>query len=178
MSRTWIQLRSGGWYDLATGETSGIDPVVDIVTVLAHMPRFGAKTQHPWSVAQHAVLVADLVAGPYQEEALHHDDHEALLGDVVTPMKAALGQVYREMEDLADRAVRLAWKLGPRDPGSIDPVREADAEALELERQLLLAPSMRPWGSGHQFKIWQRASLLSLLDLTPTQVVARYMEYV
>jgi hypothetical protein len=67
----------------------------DIAHHLALINRFNGATETPYSVAQHSVLVADLLFAKKQPAhvclwGLLHDAHEAYLGDVTTPVKAAV----------------------------------------------------------------------------------------
>ena len=63
----------------------------DVAAALSKTCRFGAQARSFYSVAQHAVLVADLVEDAGHPElalaALHHDSHEAYACDLATPLK-------------------------------------------------------------------------------------------
>lgn len=71
--------------------------VRSIADTLSKLCRFGGRTKRFYSVAQHSVLVADLVDVVTDFEnpmlslaALMHDAAEAFLGDIVTPIKREL----------------------------------------------------------------------------------------
>lgn len=75
---------------------------------LAHEHRFGGN-YGPYSVAQHAVLVAETVArlgGTYDQQfgALHHDDSEMITGDLPQPVKARIPD-FRAFEDELDAVI-------------------------------------------------------------------------
>ncbi len=65
----------------------------DVADTLAKINRYCGRTPYPYSVAQHAVLVAELtrLLDGYETgveyNALHHDDTEAFMGDIIYPVK-------------------------------------------------------------------------------------------
>ena len=67
--------------------------IEDIAHGLAYTCRFNGQSTAFYSVAQHSLMVADLVADELKLEALMHDAAEAYLGDVVKPLKEALVNV-------------------------------------------------------------------------------------
>ncbi len=75
--------------DAPTVETIQLE---DIAAALSKVCRFGAQAREFYSVAQHAVLVHDLVTGEFGRAdlalaTLHHDSHEAYTCDVPKPLK-------------------------------------------------------------------------------------------
>jgi uncharacterized protein len=75
--------------------TPDVIHIRDIAHHLALINRFNGATETPYSVAQHSVLVADLLLAKKQPAhvclwGLLHDAHEAYLGDLTTPVKYAL----------------------------------------------------------------------------------------
>jgi hypothetical protein len=86
-------------------------PVVNLQDVahgLAHTCRFAGHTSRFYSVAEHSVLVANLVrkmAPHLALAALWHDAHEAYLVDLPTPLKAIIGPEYGQIAERIDRAV-------------------------------------------------------------------------
>ena len=75
----------------------------DIVTGISRECRFSNQTLFPYSVAQHSVLVHDLVleaTGDFNLSyaALLHDAHEAYVRDLASPMKTTCNR-YCEVED-------------------------------------------------------------------------------
>ena len=72
----------------------------EIAHGLAEINRFARKTFYPYSVAQHAVLVAEIIFASWNSSAksitnygalaaLHHDDHEFFTGDIIWPVQNA-----------------------------------------------------------------------------------------
>ena len=118
----------------------------DIARGLAQTCRFGGQTPTFYSVAQHAVLCANLVHSATGDTgmallALHHDSAEAYLGDIPRPIKR--GMLLRSPEglveyDAAEAAVFGAICRGlnlPTIPGAADWVRAADEAMLRAELQ-------------------------------------------
>jgi hypothetical protein len=131
---TNIETTSGLYFDYLKPKPEQV-AVADIARALSHVPRFAGHTTRFYSVAEHALRVADIVGPKSAREqfaALHHDSHEAYLGDLPTPLKALLDDTYRDLRIAADNAI--GDKLG------IDPkhfhspiVVSADRLALRVE---------------------------------------------
>lgn len=135
-----------------------LDPQVDqiylddIAHALSNTCRFGGHTLRFYSVAEHAAFVGHLVfeASGIKQLALaglHHDSHEAYLGDIPTPLKTDLGGTYRELVASADFAIGKRFGIMPCDFKAI-PVHDADQLALRLEaRELKVSRGVGPhWG--------------------------------
>ncbi|MBN9525416.1 MAG: HD family hydrolase [Alphaproteobacteria bacterium] len=148
----WIQTHEGLAFPLINPEAADIRRA-DLVAALAKINRFTGHTREPYSVAQHSVLVAELVTQfsdhpDAPRYALLHDAHEAYLGDVATPVKWALrefGSIAVDargmIEDRIDEAVHRAFGLAPRPGAGITfAVKAADLLALMAERRDLLKP--------------------------------------
>lgn len=123
----------------------------DIAYALSNLPRWNGHQRHPSglqvSIAEHCVRVADLVLsvvtldpatyGPLGLDlgraALFHDAHEAITGDISSPVKNALGRPAVEaLEMRLDVAIGARFDVLPsfmRDPR----VRRADAILLATE---------------------------------------------
>ncbi|MET3892809.1 hypothetical protein ABIE41_003885 [Bosea sp. OAE506] len=115
---TWLQTASGRAFDLLNPDWRQVDFAVDVPDALARLARFtGHVPGGPYSVAQHCVIGADAVfAATRDKEAaaafLLHDAHEAYLGDIATPIVAALiaraGATYGpEAGTRIDESIRL-----------------------------------------------------------------------
>lgn len=135
----YIQTFSGRRFHL-----EGTDPeelqLEDICHALAHLGRFTGHTTRLYTVAEHSILVDEIVLMMRGDDpmlrlqALLHDATEAYLADIAAPFKGALGNYYN-LEETVHR--RIADKFGL--PHTLDPViKEADwialfAEARELQ---------------------------------------------
>jgi 5'-deoxynucleotidase YfbR-like HD superfamily hydrolase len=109
----------------------------DVARALSNTCRFGGHVKRYYSVAEHAVLVYELVAEAGATPAvcfaaLHHDSHEAYMGDIPTPFKRLLRAVWPRIQDRVDAAV--CERLGV-DPDLLKhaAVKKADARALLIE---------------------------------------------
>jgi hypothetical protein len=100
----------------------------DIAHGLARVARWNGQTTgaHAFSVAQHCLVVEELVhklepgTSPcWRLAALLHDAPEYVIGDMISPFKAALGLDYRAFEDRLERAIHIRFGLPPRTPAEI-----------------------------------------------------------
>src|SRR5689334_25068051 len=83
-----IMLQSGAWFDFAAPHDSPFT-IEDIAHGLANICRYSGQCRRFYSVAEHALLVAETAAG-FELEALMHDAAEAFLGDITRPLKQML----------------------------------------------------------------------------------------
>ncbi len=87
----------------------------DIAGPLSRICRFAAQAREFYSVAQHALLVRRLVVEAGHEElallTLHHDSHEAYVGDVATPQKRLTRGIYEEIAAKLDAAIAAALEI-------------------------------------------------------------------
>ncbi|HEY0265620.1 MAG TPA: HD family hydrolase [Rhizomicrobium sp.] len=125
--RAWQRMLSGRRLDLL--EPSPLDiEVEDIAHGLARVARWNGQTRgaHAFSVAQHSVLVERLVAelAPRLTRearliALLHDSPEYVVGDLISPFKAAVGINYKALEERLQMAVHLRFGLPAQVPASL-----------------------------------------------------------
>ena len=94
--------------------------IEDIAHGLARVARWNGQTRgpHAFSVAQHSVLVADIMlacdAGLSREgrlAALLHDAPEYVIGDLISPFKAAIGLDYKAFEERLLAAIHARFRL-------------------------------------------------------------------
>lgn len=116
----------------------------DIAHGLAYQCRFNGQTSAFYSVAQHSIMVADVVSKTHPElrlAALLHDASEAYLGDVVKPLKALLPN-YKAIERRIEEII--AEKFGV--PEIFSPlIKKADMVALATEKRDLMPHSAEDW---------------------------------
>jgi 5'-deoxynucleotidase YfbR-like HD superfamily hydrolase len=94
----------------------------DIAHGLARVARWNGQTAgaHAFSVAQHCVLVEGL-AGELKPHlsregrlaALLHDAPEYVIGDLISPFKAAVGLYYKDFENRLLGAIHIRFGLKP-----------------------------------------------------------------
>lgn len=116
--------------------------IVDIASALSKICRFGGQCSSFYSVAQHCVMVAGMVADDYALEGLMHDASEAYLGDVIKPLKIILGDAYEKIEQRFSDVIAEAFGLKKEAENSI---KHYDRIALELEFDLLLLNRKEDW---------------------------------
>ena len=117
--RAWQRMLSGRRLDLL--EPSPLDiEIADIAHGLARVARWNGQTKgpHAFSVAQHSVLVERLVADlsprigrEARLMALLHDAPEYVVGDLISPFKAAIGISYKDLEIKLQAAIHLRFGL-------------------------------------------------------------------
>lgn len=102
----------------------------EIAHALSHICRYTGHCKWFYPVSQHAVVVSYMVPPWDALEALHHDDSEAYLGDVSSPLKQHL-PAYKEMEHAVEAAI--AEQLGLRFPYPSS-VKVSDMRVLMTEK--------------------------------------------
>ena len=152
MPEPWIQTLTGHPFPILSATSADIR-FPEIAEALSKICRFNGHCRGFYSVAQHSVLVADIVqadtgATPYTDDgremllyALLHDAHEAYISDIITPVKQALGmdRAITEATDRLDAAIFAAAGLPVEMPGHVKrAVKNADLTALMTEKRDLL----------------------------------------
>lgn len=132
----------------------------DVADTLSKINRFGGRTPYPYSVAQHAVLVSYLVPPEHAYEALHHDDTEAFVGDVLGPIKANLPW-FKELEARVRRAVAYKFGLAECEPAA---VKSADELALKIEQSLIQGRKDIVWSLPAGVARWQIDNLVTRMN--------------
>lgn len=157
---TQVETVSGRFIDLLAPDPAEIDPH-DIAHHLAMTCRYNGGVKRFYSVAEHVLLVRDLVdhLGAGEDlllPALLHDAAEAYLGDLVSPLKYALrraeqeinpghlGSAYGRLTARMDRAIAARFGI---DPALLDDdaIRLADLWAVRIEAAELTHSSGANW---------------------------------
>jgi hypothetical protein len=136
---SFIQTYSGRKFNFLDPDPETIT-IVDIAHALSQTCRFGGHTSKFYSVADHSVNVARLLAWEgYSiatiEAGLFHDSAEAFLGDMVTPLKRMLPQ-YAEMEKRITNIIHRKFAIDLSDVG-FDAIKQADEILLVAEAKIL-----------------------------------------
>jgi len=125
--RAWQRMLSGRRLDILNPSPLDVE-IEDIAHGLARVARWNGQTRggEIFSVAQHSVLVAEILtlldpAAParWQCFALLHDAPEYVIGDMISPFKAALGDAYRQVEARLEHAILLRFSLNPTPPAAL-----------------------------------------------------------
>jgi uncharacterized protein len=140
--RAWQRMLSGRRLDLLNPSPLDIE-ISDIAHGLARVARWNGQTQgdHAFSVAQHCVLVEALalhfeptLPRQWRLAALLHDGPEYVVGDMISPFKAAMGVDYKEFENRILEAVHVRFGLPKQIPDEITAlIKRADMASAYLE---------------------------------------------
>ena len=118
-ARAWQRMLSGRRLDLLDPTPVDIE-IADIAHGLAFVARWNGQTQGDWpySVAEHSLLVERLLSKNMPEmgpqwglAALLHDAPEYVIGDMISPVKGALGPGYADMEARLAAAIHRRFGL-------------------------------------------------------------------
>jgi uncharacterized protein len=145
-ARAWQRMLSGRRLDLLDPSPLDVE-VEDIAHGLAFVARWNGQTTGDWpySVAEHSLLVEDLFgrlapgAGldpspRWRLAALLHDAPEYVIGDMISPVKAAIGPGYGELDARLMAAVHLRFGLPARLPVGVKrAVKAADRISAWVE---------------------------------------------
>jgi hypothetical protein len=140
--RAWQRMLSGRRLDLLDPSPLDIE-IEDIAHGLARVARWNGQTlgAHAFSVAQHSLLVEEIcrkLAPEWDKKrrllALLHDAPEYVIGDMISPFKAALGLDYKAFEAKLEAAIHLRFGLPAHPPAVVKGViKRADVICAYFE---------------------------------------------
>jgi len=117
--------------------------VEDIAHGLAFVARWNGQTigDYAYSVAEHSLLVTDIFTAQnptapikWQLAALLHDAPEYVIGDMISPVKAAVGPDYGVLDDRLMAAIHIRFGLPAQLPVTIKKqIKKADKISAWLE---------------------------------------------
>lgn len=138
----WQRMLSGRRLNLLDPSPVDVE-IEDIAHGLSRVARWNGQTVGDWpfSVAQHSLLVTDLVerrrpraSARWLLAALLHDAPEYVIGDLISPFKAAVGADYKTLEERLQRAIHARFNLPPALPLELRRViKRSDHVAAYLE---------------------------------------------
>jgi 5'-deoxynucleotidase YfbR-like HD superfamily hydrolase len=141
-TRAWQRMLSGRRLDLLDPSPLDVE-LEDIAHGLARVARWNGQTngEHIFSVAQHALLVEALARAKQPRldprgriAVLLHDAPEYVIGDMISPFKAVIGDSYKAVEKRLLSAIHLRFGLPARLPEETTAlVKLADRQAAYLE---------------------------------------------
>jgi uncharacterized protein len=141
-ARAWQRMLSGRRLDLINPSPLDVE-IADIAHGLARVARWNGQTRGPeiFSVAQHSLLVEALfsAAAPAASRAdrlaaLLHDAPEYVIGDMISPFKAAIGGDYKTVEARLLGAILIRFGLPAIVPAELAAaIKAADREAAFFE---------------------------------------------
>ena len=140
--RAWQRMLSGRRLDLLDPTPVDIE-IEDIAHGLAFVARWNGQTvgDFPYSVAEHSLLVERLFsrANPaldsrWKLAALLHDAPEYVIGDMISPVKSAVGPGYEALDDRLTAAIHIRFGLPAKTPVAIKKeIKKADRISAWLE---------------------------------------------
>ena len=158
--------------------------IEDIAHGLARVARWNGQTvgEHAFSVAQHSLVVEEVAAHiepgldpRWRLAALLHDAPEYVIGDMISPFKAALGVDYRAFEDRLETAIHLRFGLPPKVPVPIKRLlKTADRASAYFE-----AVQLAGFGAAESETLFgapPAGYALVIEPQAPAQAQARYLE--
>jgi uncharacterized protein len=181
--RAWQRMLSGRRLDLLDPSPFDIE-IEDIAHGLARVARWNGQTtgEHAFSVAQHSVVVEEIAAHlkpglepRWRLAALLHDASEYVIGDMISPFKAALGMNYKGFEARLERAIHLRFGLPPETPAEIKKLIKRADKACAFFEATQLAGFSRKESLGF-FGQPPRGYTLHIEPLSAAQAQGRYLE--
>lgn len=184
--RAWQRMLSGRRLDLLNPSPLDIE-IEDIAHGLARVARWNGQTKgdHALSVAQHCVLVTEIagqLAPPLAREeklaALLHDAPEYVVGDMISPFKAALGLDYKDFENRLLAAIHIRFGLSAATPAKLGAfIKSCDRLAAYLEATQLagfsIAEAEKFFGKPKDASLAKR---FTLKPLSPNDASALYLK--
>jgi 5'-deoxynucleotidase YfbR-like HD superfamily hydrolase len=181
--RAWQRMLSGRRLDLLDPSPMDIE-VEDIAHGLARVARWNGQTvgEHAFSVAQHSLLVEEIAAHirpdlepRWRLAALLHDASEYVIGDMISPFKAALGVDYRTFEDRLETAIHVRFGLPAKLPEEIKAlIKQADRASAFFE-----AVQLAGFSHGEALDVFGAppvGHVLALEPVPPAVAQARYVQ--
>ncbi len=141
-ARAWQRMLSGRRLDLLDPSPLDVE-IEDIAHGLAFVARWNGQTrgEHPYSVAEHSLLVEEIfrrcnrdAGARWRLAALLHDAPEYVIGDMISPVKAAVGAEYAALDARLSAAVHLRFGLPAVLPAKLKAaIKRADRISAWLE---------------------------------------------
>ncbi|CUH85442.1 HD domain-containing protein [Thalassovita mediterranea] len=138
--RAWQRMLSGRRLDLLDPTPVDVE-IEDIAHGLAFVARWNGQTagDFAYSVAEHSLLVEELFGRMYPGQptkwhlaALLHDAPEYVIGDMISPVKAAVGPGYDDLDKRLTAAIHIRFGL----PAAIP---------VKVKRQIKRADKVSAW---------------------------------
>ena len=186
--RVWQRMLSGRRLNLLDPSPLDVE-LDDIAHGLARVARWNGQTVggHIFSVAQHSLLVEAIashldpdMSREWRLAVLLHDAPEYVIGDIISPFKAVIGDAYKSIEAGLLAAIHLHFGLPAQPAAALKRfIKQADRQAAFLE-----ATHLAGFSREEAIKFFGRPdplprSVLTLLDPWPVaEAEARYHQKV
>jgi 5'-deoxynucleotidase YfbR-like HD superfamily hydrolase len=148
--RAWQRMLSGRRLDLLDPSPLDVE-IEDIAHGLARVARWNGQTEgaHIFSVAQHSLLVETIARQRANLDrasrlgVLLHDAPEYVIGDMISPFKAVIGDAYKAVEARLLAAIHLRFGLPAALPAELVAlIKASDRSAAFLEATRLAGFSL------------------------------------
>ncbi|SLN38212.1 HD domain-containing protein [Roseovarius halotolerans] len=140
--RAWQKMLSGRRLDLLDPTPVDIE-IEDIAHGLAFVARWNGQTlgDYAYSVAEHSLLVERLYTrlnpsapAKWKLAALLHDAPEYVIGDMISPVKSAVGPGYDELDKRLCAAIHIRFGLPATIPAQVKKqIKNADRISAWME---------------------------------------------
>jgi len=157
-ARAWQRMLSGRRLDLVNPAAIDIE-IEDIAHGLSRVARWNGQTigDYPFSVAQHSMLVEEIFTAQNPNAsnadklaALLHDAPEYVIGDMISPFKAVLGDHYKTFEQSLQRAIHIRFAL----PAEMSKALAAQIKQADKVSAWLEATQLAGFGCDEALKIF------------------------
>jgi 5'-deoxynucleotidase YfbR-like HD superfamily hydrolase len=189
-ARAWQRMLSGRRLDLLDPSPLDIE-IEDIAHGLARVARWNGQTvgAHAFSVAEHCLLVETIAAAlspgldrRFRLAALIHDAPEYVIGDLISPFKAALSLDYKAFEKRLLAAIHIRFGVPAELPSEITKlIKRADKIAAYYEATALagftVEEARRYFGRPRGLKPGLVAKLSQLTPLPAAEGEARFLKH-
>lgn len=135
-----ISTHKGDFFDFNNPERYTFS-IETIAHALSNICRYGGHSNRFYSVAEHSVLVSQVVPPELALCGLLHDASEAFVGDMPSPLKA-MCQSYRTIEEKVHKAIASQYDLPYPFPHSI---KYADKQVYKAEREQITSVDDEVW---------------------------------
>ena len=186
--RVWQRMLSGRRHNLLDPSPLDVE-LDDIAHGLARVARWNGQTigGHIFSVAQHSLLVEAIashinpdMSREWRLSVLLHDAPEYVIGDIISPFKAVIGDAYKTIEAGLLGAIHVHFGLPAQPAATLKRfIKQADRQAAFLE-----ATHLAGFGREEAIRFFGRPeplprSVLTLLEPWPVaEAEERYQEKV
>jgi hypothetical protein len=184
--RAWQRMLSGRRLDLLNPDPADV-AIEDIAHGLARVARWNGQTrgEHAFSVAQHSTVVEAIASelAPFWDRswrlaALLHDAPEYVIGDLISPFKAAIGLDYKAFEQRLLSAIHQRFGLPESLPAEVTSlIKRADRIAAYYEATRLAGfaedEAVRFFGPIEPAAFPRLAQRLEVLDSVPVDAAEK-----
>lgn len=166
--RVWQRMLSGRRLNLLDPSPLDIE-IEDIAHGLARVPRWNGQTigTHAFSVAEHSVIVVKIcvqlspkMTAEDQLTALLHDAPEYVIGDMISPFKAVLGDSYKSIEERLENAIHLCFGLPAK-------------SSTELKKLIKKADRICAWFEATQLAGFTKTEANKLFGKPPAKITLK-----